>query len=49
MLGTTLGVVDSGKINSIKRDAFGQTFANSTNNKYNMFTGKPKVEGLGYE
>jgi len=49
MLGTTLGVVDSGKINSIKRDAFGQTFANSTDNKYNMFTGKPKAEGLGYE
>jgi RHS repeat-associated protein len=48
MLGTTLGVVDSGKINSIKRDAFGQTFANTVDNKYNMFTGKPKVEGLGY-
>jgi RHS repeat-associated protein len=48
MLGTTIGTLQMDKFNSFKRDAFGKLFANSTNNEYNMFTGKPNVAGLGY-
>ncbi len=48
MLGTTIGTLQTDKFNSFKRDAFGNMFANTANNEYNMFTGKPKVEGLGY-
>jgi RHS repeat-associated protein len=33
---------------AISRDSFGQTLDNSTDTNYDYFTGKPKVEGLGY-
>lgn len=46
MQGTTLGVFGNGKANSIKRDAFGQTFANSVDNIYNIFTGQIELAKL---
>ncbi len=48
MLGTTIGTLQTDRFNSFKRDAFGSLFANTANNEYNMFTGKPEVAGLGY-
>jgi hypothetical protein len=49
MLGNSLGVVgEKDKFIAIKRDAFGQTLANSAGNDYNLFTGKPQIGGLGY-
>ncbi len=48
MLGTTQGSTDGKDFAAINRDAFGQTLDNSTDSDYDYFTGKPKVEGLGY-
>ncbi len=48
MLGTTQGSTDGDRFAAINRDAFGQTLDNSTDSDYDYFTGKPKVEGLGY-
>jgi len=49
MLGNTLGVIgEKDKFTTIKRDAFGKTLENKAGSQYNMFTGKPQIEGLGY-
>jgi RHS repeat-associated protein len=48
MLGNSLGVAEKDKFTAIKRDAFGQTLANSAGTEYNLFTGKPRIGGLGY-
>jgi RHS repeat-associated protein len=45
MLGSSLGVVESGKFCEIRRTSFGEN-ASSANEDF--FTGKPNVEGLGY-
>jgi RHS repeat-associated protein len=39
---------DGKEFAAISRDSFGQTLDNSTDTNYDYFTGKPKVEGLGY-
>ena len=48
MLGNSLGVAEKDKFTAIKRDAFGKTLENPAGNEYNLFTGKPKIGGLGY-
>jgi RHS repeat-associated protein len=48
MLGNSLGVAEKDKFTAIQRNAFGQTLANTAGNDYNLFTGKPKIGGLGY-
>jgi RHS repeat-associated protein len=48
ILGTTQGATDGKDFAAISRDSFGQTLDNSTDTDYDYFTGKPKVEGLGY-
>ena len=45
MLGSTLGVVKSSGFEAIDRTAFGETKSNSD---FNFFTGKPEIEGIGY-
>ena len=45
MLGSTLGVVKANGFEAIDRTAFGETKSNSD---FNFFTGKPEIEGLGY-
>jgi RHS repeat-associated protein len=42
------GDTDGKYFAAISRDSFGQTLDNSTDTNYDYFTGKPKVEGLGY-
>jgi RHS repeat-associated protein len=39
---------DGKEFSQITRDSFGQTLDNSTDTNYDYFTGKPKIEGLGY-
>jgi RHS repeat-associated protein len=48
ILGTTQGATDGKEFSKISRDSFGETLDNSTDTNYDYFTGKPKVEGLGY-
>jgi RHS repeat-associated protein len=53
MLGSSLGVVESGKFCEIRRTSFGEQLSNSStpelsNFSADFFTGKPSVEGLGY-
>jgi RHS repeat-associated protein len=48
ILGTTQGATDGKEFSQISRDSFGQTLDNSTDTNYDYFTGKPKIEGLGY-
>lgn len=47
MLGNTLGSMSNGKFTDIQRTAFGETTGKVDDN-LNFFTGKPQVEGLGY-
>lgn len=35
-------------VHVIKRDAFGAVLDNQAGSRYNMFTGKPEITGLGY-
>ena len=46
MLGSSMGSVEGGKFNTIKRTAFGEL--ESGDSQLDFFTGKPQVEGLGY-
>lgn len=47
LLGNTLGNMSNGKFTDIQRTAFGET-AGKVDDSLNFFTGKPNVEGLGY-
>jgi RHS repeat-associated protein len=50
MLGSSLGVVESGKFCEIRRTSFGELMpdASCLLPEQDFFTGKPSVEGLGY-
>ena len=49
MLGNTLGVKDGEKFSAIDRDAFGELKPGEKPNlAVNFFTGKPEIDGLGY-